>query len=129
MSVSTGTPYNQRRLEDATYVKAAGIAATCAAFDLVQAVPYPVTDKVDVKLEINTTGATTTTGSLTLQDSADNVTFTNVAAFAAPVYTVNGTESSELFLKLQPTSKRYVRVSGSNVAEVATGGYTASLVF
>lgn len=119
----TGTqPFNSRALLDINFIANANFpnaanVVNSAGLDLRQAVPYPVTDRVDFQIVVNTAGvgANNKNVNFWVQDSADNGNWTNVAAFAIPLLQVvdNGntnTNTGSVTFKLEPTSRRYVRV-------------------
>ena len=125
MALAPNLPFNSRELQDGYYNVGTGSTATQApSYDLVQATPYPVTERINVYVYAKQTGATATS-SVYLQESADNVTFANIAAFAAPLVTQMGTGTGSATVKLEPNALRYLRVSGSG----ATSTYGAILKF
>jgi len=85
--------------------------------DLGAAVPYPLTEHVSVK--IYTTAATAPANNkninIRLMESADNITFTNVAEFANPILLVNEAATvypaSNVVVTLQPGCLRYIRAT------------------
>lgn len=134
---------NQRRLADAD--KSVSIALPNAAnvvntngIDLEQVAPYPTTEAFQVRITTTAgTGANNKNINLRVQDSADNVTFANVAVLGNPILTVvdnngAGYPTGEVFVQLPPTIKRYVRVQAAgeaNGGDASDGTATATLVF
>jgi hypothetical protein len=143
MSVANGSPTNSRALLDQNYIATANIpnAANTAAtnsLNLVQAVPYPVTDFVDFQIVcVGGAGANNKNVNFWIQDSADNVTFANVASFAIPLLqsvdnsNTNG-NSGSVTVKLPPSIRQYVRVEAqgeANGGAGTNGTFTAQLLF
>lgn len=136
-------PQNQRLLLDQNYIvtallpNAANTVST-SGIDLLQAVPYPTTDRIDVNI-ISTPGAGTNNKNINyfLQESSDNVNWTNCTYLAAPLFQVldNGntnTNAANIFVKLQPGAKRYLRLGAMGEANggAGTNGLTTlQLVF
>ena len=135
MSLASNTPTNQRLLNDGNFVSPTALAAggvVATSFNLVQGTPYPTTEQIALKLDFATMSGSTTTATFTVQDSADNVTFTSVATLAAvtKVVTTPGVypTGSAVSILLPPNVKQYVRVSAS-LSGATTGAFTASLAF
>jgi len=134
MSLASNTPYNARLLNDynfvaATLLVAGGVAAS--SFNLVQALPYPTPEQTVLKVDTGALAGTNTTAAFTVQDSADNSTFANVASLGSVTKTVPTTAVAVAGLAtwlLPPTIKQYVRVSCS-YSGATTGNFTASLAF
>ncbi len=140
MAVSNAAPVNQRRLLDANFIKnvAMPFAANTVntnAMDLVQAVVYPVTQYV--VLQVNTTqctGANTKNINYNVQDSADNITFANIATLRAQVILGNAANypATSTNFALPPSTKQYVRVSAlgeANGGDASDGVLNAQLLF
>jgi hypothetical protein len=120
MSVANGNPINARALLDQNYIVTANFpnaanTVNTSGLDLIQATPYPTTDRIDVNLVCTAgSGANNKNVNFALQDSADNVTFANVVYMAAPLFQVvdNGTTNTNVanvIVKLQPGGRRYIR--------------------
>lgn len=140
MAVSNAAPVNTRNLKDANFIK--NVALPNAAntvntngMDLVQAVPYPVTQYV--VLQVNTsqsTGANTKNINIVIQDSADNSSFANIATLAVKVVAGNATNypSSSTNYSLPIATRRYVRAQATgeaNGGDASDGTLTAQLLF
>lgn len=135
MSLVGNTPTNKRLLNDynlvaATALVAGGVAAS--SFNLVQGTPYPTTEQIVLKVDTGILSGSNTTAAFTVQDSADNSTFADVAALGSVTKTVAtpGVASAASVAQwlLPPTVKQYVRVSCS-LSAATTGNFTASLAF
>lgn len=140
MAVSNAAPVNQRNLKDANFIKNVALpnaanTVTTNGMDLVQATPYPVTEKV--VLQINTTqstGANSKNINVVIQDSADNSSFTNIATLAVKVIAGNAANypSSSTNYSLPINTRRYVRASATgeaNGGDASDGTLTAQLLF
>lgn len=110
-----------RRIADAALKVTAALpnaanTTSTNAIDLGAIVPYPITEKVTVKLS-NTaaTGANSKNINMRLMESAEsNANFTNVAEFAIPVLKVtdsSGYPAASIELTLQPSAKRYLKAA------------------
>src|SRR5882672_3212783 len=94
MSVANGVPLNQRALLDQNYIVTANFpnaanTVNTSGMDLAQATPYPTTDRIDVNFVCTAgSGANNKNVNFALQDSADNITFANVAFMKAPLFQV-----------------------------------------
>ncbi len=143
MAVSNASPVNTRSLKDANYVLTPALpnatTTNSNAFDLAQAVPYPVTEKVVVSIASSVgNGANNKNINIALQDSADNSTFTNIVQIKAPILSVTDANNAgypagaEVQLLLPPNVKRYIRctmVGEANGGNAANGTLTFQLLF
>ncbi len=141
MAVTNAAPVNVRGLLDANFIK--NVALPNAAntvntngMDLVQAIPYPVTQYV--VLQVNTTqstGANTKNINYNVQDSADNSTnWTNIPTLRAQTIAGNAANfpASSTNFSLPPSTRRYVRVSAlgeANGGDASDGVVNAQLLF
>lgn len=144
MSVANGTPTNARALLDYNFIASialpiAGNTANTSGLDLVQAVPYPTTDRIDVQVvTAGGNGANNKNINFVLQESADNGNWTNMVYKKAPLFqTVDnnggGFNNATVVVKLDPGCLRYIRaqaVGEANGGNAANGGsVTLSLLF
>lgn len=145
MAVANAAPANTRRILDANYIvtRALPNATTVNSntIDLVQAVPYPVTERVIVSLSTTAaTGANNKNINISLQDSADTNTsnFTNISELAVPLIQLTDANnagysaSGEYQVLLPPAVKRYIRctlVGEANGGNAADGTLTLELKF
>lgn len=127
MSLANNAPVNTRSIRDINYI--ANIALPVAAntvntnaLDLIQATPYPTTQYVIAQVLTGASNATANSKNINvvLQDSADNVTFANIALLANPLLTVtdNGgtTPAGSASVLLPPSVRRYVRAQATGEA-------------
>lgn len=134
MSLASNTPYNKRLLNDANFVAATTLVAggvAASSFNLVQSTPYPTPEQIVLKVDTGGLTGSNTTAAFTVQDSADNSSFTNVAILGSVNQTVPTTAPATASVAqwlLPPTIKQYVRVSCS-LSAATTGNFTASLAF
>ena len=143
LTLSNAAPVNTRAMLDATYVvvtniPGAGNQANSNAMDLIQATPYPTTEYVQLQvLSAGGNGANNKNCNYTLQDSADNVTFANVALVGNPLLRVtdqNGSNYNTVSasILLPPSIRRYVRAQANAEANSGTGAggtFTLQLAF
>lgn len=143
MAVSNAAPVNTRTLQDANFILTPALpnatTANSNAFDLAQAVPYPVTEKVVVSIATAIgNGANNKNINVALQHSADNITFANIFQLKAPLITVtdaNGAgypAGAEVQVLLPPNVLRYIRctmVGEANGGNAANGALTFRLLF
>lgn len=144
MALAPNKPTNVRLIKDGYLVstKALPVAANTVnlnGIDLVQATPYPTTEKIVVN--VSTAAATGTANSkninVVLQDSADNTTFTNIAELANPVLRVtddggSATAAGSANVLLPPAVKRYIRASATgeaNGGDASGSNITLSVLF
>jgi hypothetical protein len=125
-------PVNARSLIDQLYVVTASLpnaanTVNTSGLDLLQATPYPTTDRVDVNILI-TAGLSNNNKNINyvLQDSADNITFANVVYLATPLFQVSDNtntnfNSANVTVKLQPGGRRYLRLQGTGEANGGPG--------
>lgn len=140
MAVSNGTPTNTRALIDATFVASVALpnaanTVNTSGFDLVQATPYPVTERFLVQVATTqSTGANTKNINVTIQDSADNITFAAIATLGATVIAGNAANfpAATANYALPPGTRRYVRASAlgeANGGNAADGTLTCQFLF
>ncbi len=143
MAVSNGSPTNARALLDANYISTlalpnAGNTVNVASLDLVQATPYPTTDRVDVNIVCTAgSGANNKNINIVLQESADNGNWTNTAYRKAPLFQLidnngAGYNTANVIIKLDPGSLRYIRVQAigeANGGNAANANVTLQLLF
>jgi hypothetical protein len=139
MTLTTTSPANQRLVNDGylmvnTALPVAANTVNTNALDLVQATPYPVTEKVYVN--VATSAATSTANSkninVVLQHSATNVSanFVNIPELNTVLLRVtdNGstvTPAGSSNVQLPPSVKRYIRAQATG--EVNGGAATGSV--
>lgn len=151
MATATNVPVNTRRLQDINYIAniTAPIAANVAntnALNLIQATPYPVTEKVICQVSMTASSATANskninvwlqhTGQLT-NGSIDTTNYANIPQFAIPLLRVtdNGagtTPAGNTQVLLPPNVKQYVRAQAqgeANGGNAADATVTLTLLF
>lgn len=136
-------PTNARQLIDGLYVVTtllpnAANTVNSSGLDLQQAVPYPVTDRVDVNIVVTAgVGANNKNVNVRLMESADNGNWTNMAYMANPLFQVTdnantNVNAANVVVKLQPGCLRYIRVTSlgeANGGAGTNGGITLQLLF
>ena len=134
-------PVTERRFQDASLnanvaLPNAATVFNTAAVDLGKTTPFPITEKFYVTLATTTaTGANNKNITVKMQDSADNVTFANIAALGSLMVTDNngaGSPAGSLTVQLPPTTRRYIRGSATgeaNGGNAANGTLSVSLLF
>lgn len=134
-------PFNSQILQDANYIVTSSVTAASPSMDLIQASPFPTTRYVVLNVTasaVNSTKYATWSASLSVQDSADNSTFADVAAMGPLAINDAATKTagtSKISYQFPPTIRRYVRVgaisaiSASAAIAELTGSVTASLGF
>jgi hypothetical protein len=143
MSLANNPPANTRAVRDINYIS--NIAMPNAAntvntnsLDLIQAVPFPVTETVTVQLlTAGGNGANNKNINAILQDSADNSNWANIAVFATPLLqTVDnngaGYNNASVNVLLPPSVRRYIRAQATgeaNGGNAANGTLTLQLLF
>jgi len=143
MSLANNAPVNTRAIRDINYI--ANIALPVAAntvntngLDLIQATPYPTTEYVIVQVLTSASNATANSKNVNvvLQDSADNVTFANIALLANPLLTVTDnsgtTPAGAANVLLPPSARRYIRAQATgeaNGGNAANATLTLQLLF
>lgn len=135
------TPSNERGLKDAlltvnTALPNAGNTVNTNGIDLGSATPYPVTESFTAKVSTSAaTGANNKNITVSIQDSADNTTFANVAGLGTLVVTDDnggGYSADSLEVQLPPGTRRYLRASATgeaNGGNAADGTLTVELLF
>lgn len=87
------------------------------AIDLGQTTPFPITEKISVKISHTTaTSANTLNMNIRLMESAEeSANFTNVAQLANPILRTTGVSTSyaaaNVVIALPPNVKRYIRAT------------------
>ena len=135
-------PLSERRLKDADLsvnvaLPNAGNTVTTNAIDLGSNTPFPVGDRLTVKLSTSAaTGANNKNITARLQHSNEaNANFTNISELGSLTVTDNngaGYPAGSLQVALPPATKRYVRgiatgeAAGGNAAD---GALTVELLF
>lgn len=125
-------PTNQRALLDVNYIVTttypnAANQVNSSGLDLVQAVPYPTTDRIDVNITGTAgVGANNKNVNFWLQESADNGNWTNMAYMnTSLLQTVdNGntnTNTGNVTVHLQPGCLRYIRLATKGEANGGAG--------
>lgn len=134
-------PVSERRLQDASLSKNVALpnaanTANTNAVDLGQVTPFPITEAFHVKLSTTTgNGANNKNITIKLQDSADNSSFTNIAALGALTVTDNnaaGYPAGSLTVSLPPATRRYIRAQATgeaNGGNASNGTLTVDLLF
>jgi hypothetical protein len=120
---NAAAPFNSLLLSDANYAVSASYAATSTVSPSVNfqvASPYPTTANTIVY--IYTTAQAAGTGSqITVQESADNSTWSNIAIFANPILSGSATTTNTSII-LGPNAKQYLRVSASQYSAGTPAG-------
>lgn len=143
MAVSNGTPNNARALLDQNYIASAALpnaanTVNTSGLDLVQATPYPTTDRIDVQIvTTGGNGANSKNINFRLMGSTDNSSFTNIATFANPLLqTVDnsgaGYNNANIIVKLPPSCPRYIRATAlgeANGGDASNGSFVVQLLF
>lgn len=129
----TTLPNNARALLDENFIVTvtapnAANVVNSSGLDLVQATPYPTTDRIDFQIINNglAAGANNKNINCWMQESADNGNWTNMAGLAVPLLveadnngsTVNG---GNYIGKFQPGCKRYIRLQAQGEANGGAG--------
>lgn len=132
---------NSRLLRDATLVANvplpnAGNTVVTNAIDLGATTPYPVTESFFVNLSIDAAaGANNKNINARIQDSADGVTFANIALINQLSVADNngaGSLAANIKLNLPPGTRRYIRGIGfgeANGANSANSNLSLFLTF
>jgi hypothetical protein len=137
------SPTTTRNLQDALLSANAALpnaanTVNTNGIDLGATSPYPVTEKITVKIETTAgNGANNKNINLRLMDSADNSTFANVALVANPCLRVTdadnaGYAASSVTLSLPPNIRRYIRATAlgeANGGDASNGTFTIKLLF
>lgn len=120
-------PTNVRNLVDTNFTVSVALPATATtantnALDLQQATPYPTTEIIDVYVATTASASGNSVNStVVIQDSADNVTFTNVAVLGVSkiVQGSGSTAATANYYKLARGGQRYIRAQFANPANTA----------
>lgn len=128
---------NLRNLQDASValtvsVPSAGNNSTSTALDLGQLTPFPMNEHIDFLLAVpaQATLAETKTVTLKVQDSADGVSFADLAGVGTLVQTGAGgvgAAASTLRVKLALGVRRYVAINVATAGSSGTVSGSASL--
>jgi len=121
MSVANGNPINARALLDQNFIATCNLPITTAnnstsAFDLIQATPYPTTDRVDWQIVVGASvGANNKNMNFYAQGSNDNSNWTNLNWLATPLFQITdnngaGSAAKTVTIKMQPDCPRYIRM-------------------
>lgn len=142
MSVANAAPANFRGVLDANFITnialpTAGSTVNGNGLDLVQATPYPVTERVVAQVATTAgNGANNKNITFYLQDSANNSTFANIAGLGIQnIQDANngGYAASTLNWALPPHTREYVRAvavsQDANSGNAANGTMSFRLVF
>ena len=103
--------------------------------DLGTATPFPTTGKFTVQIATTqSTGANSLNINVTIADSADNSSFTNIAAVGTKVIAGNAANypASTTNFALPPSTRRYIRATAkgeANGGNAADGTVTMKLLF
>lgn len=106
-----------------------------AGIDLGATTPFPVTEKFQVRVDSAVaTGANSKNINVKLQDSADNVTFADIAGLGAVAHPGNAANhiAANTIFQLPPGVRRYVRASATgeaNGGDSSDGQLTVKLLF
>jgi hypothetical protein len=106
-----------------------------AGIDLGVTQPYPTTEAFQVRLATSVaTGANSKNINVIVQDSADNVTFANIAGIASVAHAGNSANhiAANTNFSLPPATRRYIRGSATgeaNGGDSSDGTLTISLRF
>lgn len=113
--------YSTRTITDADLNKSLALpnaanTVNTNAIDLGQTTPFPITEKISVKITTTAaTGVNTKNVNIRLMDSADNSSFTNVAQTANPILRVTAADevfaASNVIFSLPPNVRRYIRAT------------------
>lgn len=141
-------PTNQRAVLDANYIKSTALPASAATVhgasldlgDAVSGIPYVTTETVNFQIVAPALSsapkiADSGTVTYTIEDSADNSSFTAISSLATLVQTGAGgvgAAGTTLTVKLPPSTRRYVRVSATTATspgDLSTASYTVQLAF
>jgi hypothetical protein len=140
MAVSNAAPVNGQRLLDANFIKSVALpnaanTVNTNGMDLVQATPYNTTQYVILNVATTqSTGANSKNINIVIQDSADNVTFANIATLGVTVVAGNAANfpASSTNYSLPTITRQYVRAQATgeaNGGNAADGTLTAQLLF
>jgi hypothetical protein len=97
--------------------------------------PFPTTGRFGVQIATTlSTGANSKNINCTIADSADNITFTNIAACPVEVIAGNAANfpASTFNVSLPPSTRRYIRVTATgeaNGGNASDGTITGKLLF
>jgi hypothetical protein len=134
-------PVSERRLQDAQINKSVALpsgatTANTTSVDLGKTLPFPITESFHARLSTTTAaGANNRNITVRFQDSADNITFANIAKLGALTVTdANGAgyPVGTFTVQLPPDTRRYVRgqaTGEANGGNSANGSLTVSFLF
>lgn len=133
MALANSAPVNTRAVIDVNYkvtaaLPVAGANTNTSGLDLIQATPFPTTQYciAQVLVAASTAGANNKNINVVLQDSANNVTFANIALLANPLVTVTdnnggGWAAASANVTLPPSTRQYVRAQAVGEANGSNG--------
>ncbi len=138
MSLYGNLPYNNRLVQDGSTTVTVALPAgattgSTSGIDLRQSVPYPVTTEVIAYITTTASSGSANSKNLNVvfQDSADGVTYANVATFANPVLRVTDsstiTPAGSSSVVLPSSIRQYVRLSITGETNGGTPLGTGSL--
>lgn len=137
MAGTAQNPYNDRQRRDNTFytTKVMPIAANTvngAVFDLGRT-PYPINESIKLKITVASTNMNGTNANFRIMDSADNVTYANVAAVGNPILVAatNAAATVTIGLGGAPALARYIQVTclGETNGTANRGNFVAELLF
>jgi hypothetical protein len=143
MSVANGTPTNARASLDENYIVSVALpnaanTVNTSGMDLIQAAPYPTTNRVDVNFVlVGGNGANNKNINVVWQQSNDNGNWTNVNYRTAPLFQVvdnngAGQNNANVILSFDVNGWRYIRAQATgeaNGGNAANGTLTLQLLF
>ena len=144
--VPSNLPTNTRAVKDANYIVETALPSAPGTVngtaldlgDVVSGIPYATTETINLQvLSPALTNAMLGSGytlTYTIQDSADNSSFTAISTLASQVLTGAGAGAvaTTYTFKLPPATRRYVRLSalaGSSTDDMSTLKATLQLAF
>jgi hypothetical protein len=113
---STNTPFNAPLVTDSNFMVSASWAAgggVTPSWAFANATNWPTIANFQVYVYSTILTGNTGSNSLYVQESSDNVNWSNCANIAAPLLAPTASAAVSTYLTLQPASKQYFRVSCS----------------
>jgi hypothetical protein len=148
MSVANGSPTNTRNLKDINFVSTTALPSGAAntntnVFNLVQARPYPVSERFIVQIattasasgnSINMNVVLQQTAAYAANGLADTGNWTNIAELAPLKLVPNATITNAFVANylLPPDNKQFIRalaVGATNMGNLADANVTCQLLF